>query len=74
MILEKLMALICDEFGLDKTDINEQTLLEEIVSDEFEMQELLTEIETEFSIENFECEPADDWTVEDLANAISDAD
>ncbi|MBO4341558.1 MAG: acyl carrier protein, partial [Clostridia bacterium] len=66
MILEKLLALICDEFGLDSSDVNEDTTLESIASDEFELQELIGSVESEFEIE-LDIEPADDWTIGDLA-------
>jgi len=72
VILEKLLALICDEFGLDSSDVNEGTTLESIASDEFELQELIGSVESEFEIE-LDIEPADDWTIGDLAKAVSDA-
>lgn len=72
MILEKLLALICDEFGMESSDVDENTLLESIVSDEFELQELMSSIEAEFEI-TFDDTPADDWSIEDLAQAISSA-
>ena len=71
MILEKLMALICDEFGLDESDVDEDTLLDEFVGDEFEMQELVDAIESEFEIK-LGSTPADDWSIKELAEAISE--
>ena len=62
MILEKLMALICDEFGLDESDVDEDTLLDEFVGDEFEMQELVDAIENEFEV-RLDTTPADDWSI-----------
>ena len=72
MVLEKLIALICDEFGLDESEIDEDTLLEGIVSDEFEMQELVSAIESEFEIE-LGVEPGDEWSIGELAEAVSEA-
>ncbi|MCR5523733.1 MAG: hypothetical protein K6F64_08900 [Clostridia bacterium] len=73
MILERLIDLICDEFGLSEGDIGEDTLLEEFVSDEFEMQEMIDAVESEFGISLHEM-PADDWSIGDLAGAIAGAD
>ena len=73
MILKKLMTLICDELGVDRGDINASTLLEELVADEFEMGELIQLIEAEFEVE-LQTEPDYEWSVEDLANAVSDAE
>lgn len=73
MVLKKLMTLICDELGVDRGDITASTLLEELVADEFEMGELIQLIESEFEVE-LENEPDYDWSIEDLANAVSDAD
>jgi hypothetical protein len=73
MILERLIALICDEFGMSESDINEDTLIESIVNDEFEMQELMSAVSDEFEIET-ELVPAEDWRISDLADAISEAE
>lgn len=73
MILKKLIALICDELGVDRGDVDTSTLLEELVADEFELTELVNLIETEFETE-LENKPDFDWTIEDLANAVSDAE
>lgn len=72
MNLERLIALICDEFSLDESEVNGNTLLEGIVSDEFEMQELVSSIESEFEVE-LEVMPGDDWSIEELADAITEA-
>ena len=73
MILERLIALICDEFGLSESDINEDTIIESIVNDEFEMQELMNAVNDEFEIEA-DFLPAEDWLISDLADAISEAE
>ena len=44
MDFKDLKALICEEFGYDSDDIRPETLLMEIVSDEYEVQELLAGI------------------------------
>ncbi|MCQ2480911.1 MAG: hypothetical protein MJ121_02205 [Clostridia bacterium] len=70
MTLEKLIALISDAFGMDANDISGSTTLDSIVSDEFEMQELISSIEEEFEVELSDT-PSDDWTVDELAEAVS---
>ncbi len=72
MSLEELMTLICDELGLDETAISEETPLENIVGDEFELQELTEAICQELEIK-LQTVPELEWTVSDLANAISEA-
>ncbi len=72
MILDKLIALICDVFALDESDVDENTTLELFANDEFEIQELVSAIEEEFEVTLTE-KPADDWTVRDLADAITTA-
>lgn len=71
--MEKLLDLICDEFAIDKDDINEDTLLEEIVSDEFELQQLIESINEHFEIE-LDAVPDGEWSIADLAKAISNAE
>ncbi len=72
MILDKLIALICDVFALDESDVDEDTTLELFANDEFEIQELVSAIEEEFEVTLTE-KPADDWTIRDLADAINTA-
>ncbi len=72
MILDKLIALICDVFALDESDVDEDTTLELFANDEFEIQELVSAIEEEFEVTLTE-RPADDWTIRDLADAINTA-
>ncbi len=70
MIISRLLALICDEFGIEESDISKDSLLETLVSDEYEMQQLMESIEEEFEVE-IDFEPAEDWSIEDLANHIA---
>jgi acyl carrier protein len=72
VILDKLIALICDVFALDESDVDEDTTLELFANDEFEIQELVSAIEEEFEVTLTE-KPADDWTIRDLADAINTA-
>ncbi|MCQ2477191.1 MAG: phosphopantetheine-binding protein [Clostridia bacterium] len=72
MSLEELMTLICDELGLDETAFNEETPFENIVGDEFELQELTETICQELGID-LQTAPQLEWTVSDLAEAISEA-
>ena len=70
MVISQLIALICDEFGIEESDISKNSLLETLVSDEYEMQQLMESIEEEFEVE-IDFEPAEDWSIEDLANHIA---
>ncbi len=72
MSLDELMTLICDELGLDETALNEETPFENIVGDEFELQELTDAICQGLEIE-LQTVPELEWTVSDLAKAISEA-
>ncbi len=72
MNTESLLELICDEFGLVKEEVSEDTLLEEIVSDEFEMNQLIETINDTFDTV-INAEPDGEWTIADLANAANEA-
>ncbi len=72
MDFKDLKALICEEFGYDSEDIRPETLLLELVSDEYEIQELLSGIGEALGTE-LEIEPGEDWTLGNLAEAISEA-
>ena len=72
MDFKELKALICEEFGYDSDEIRPETLLMEIVSDEYEVQELLAGIGEAIGAE-LEIEPGEDWTLGNLADAISEA-
>lgn len=50
MILERLIALICEELGLEK-EIGEETVIGDLIDDEIEVQELIIAIENEFGAE-----------------------
>ena len=73
MDFKELKALICEEFGYDSDDIRPDTLLMEIVSDEYETQELLGLISEALGTE-LEIEPGEDWTLGNLAEAISETE
>jgi len=70
MIIKRLLELICDELGIEESDISKGTLLETFISDEYEMQQLMELIEEEFEV-TVDFEPADDWSIEDLADRIA---
>ena len=72
MDFKDLKALICEEFGYDSEDIRQDTLLLEIVSDEYEIQELISGIGEALGTE-LEIRPREDWTLSNLAEAISEA-
>ena len=51
MILEKLISLICEELGFDEDEVNENTAVGDLVSDDLEIEELALALESEFEIE-----------------------
>ncbi len=73
MLLEKLISVICDELGVDENDINEDTLLEELVGDELETEDLVITLEREFGVE-FGSELSGDISIAELAEMIEEAD
>ncbi|MBR3621037.1 MAG: hypothetical protein IKN56_05965 [Clostridia bacterium] len=73
MNLEKIFDVICEALGYDSDDISKDTLLEELISDEYEMQELIENISSELDSE-ISVEPAEGWTLRDLARAISESE
>ena len=70
MILEKLMALICEELGMDSSDIDENSLLDDLFNDEFELQEFAEVVNQAFEIEVM---PETEWSISDYADAVSQA-
>ena len=73
MNLDKIFDVICEALGYDTDDISRDTLLEELISDEYEMQELIENISSELDSE-INVEPAEGWTLADLAKAISESE
>ena len=73
MNLEKIFDVICEALGYDSDDISKDTLLEELISDEYEMQELIENISSELD-SDISVEPAEGWTLRDLAKAISESE
>ena len=67
MIIERLIALICEELGIDEDKINRGTVIGEIIDDEIEVQELMLAIENEFEAE-LSC--GTDITVGELADLL----
>lgn len=66
MILEKLIALICEE--LDIEEVEPSTRIGVLVNDEFELKELVQAVESEFEVEFGE--EIGDITVSELADMI----
>ena len=50
-MLNRLKALLADQFGLDEDDITEDTGLEELGADSIDLVELSMTLEEEFGIE-----------------------
>lgn len=71
MVLEKLIGFICTEIGLDESDVDEGSVLCELVGDEVEATELALALESEFGIDiggELDCE----LTVAALAEIIEE--
>lgn len=69
MILENLIALICE--ALDIEDVEEKTSVGSLVDDEFELKELVQAVESEFEVELGE--EIGDITVGELAEKIAES-
>ncbi|MDD7193553.1 MAG: acyl carrier protein [Oscillospiraceae bacterium] len=72
MILEKLISLICEELGFDEDEVNENTAVGDLVSDDLEIEELALALESEFEIE-LGSELSGDISVSELADIIEDS-
>lgn len=72
MILEKLISLICEELGFDEDEIDENTTVGDLVSDDLEIEELALALESEFEIE-LGSELSGDISVSELADMIEDS-
>lgn len=51
MVYKKIMALVCDQFSLDKDDVSEDTTFEEIGADENDIADLIYTVEDAFEID-----------------------
>ncbi len=70
-MLERLIALICDELDCDEASVDGETLLGELVGDEIEIRELIQVVENEFGTELGE-EINGDFSVAALAGMIEE--
>lgn len=70
-MLENLISFICEELGCDESNVSGETLLNELVSDEIELQELIQALENEFDTE-FGTETDGDISVASLAGMIEE--
>lgn len=71
LMLENLISFICEELGCDESNVSGETLLNELVSDEIELQELIQALENEFDTE-FGTETDGDISVASLAGMIEE--
>ena len=72
MIPEKLISLLCEELGFDEDEVNENTAVGDLVSDDLEIEELALALESEFEIE-LGSELSGDISVSELADIIEDS-
>ena len=48
MILEKLISMICEEFGFSEDEVDGSAPLYEFINDDAELEELVLSLESEF--------------------------
>ena len=68
-MIEKVISLICEEFGYDDGAVTESTKLDEIVEDGVELDEIIRAIEGEFYVDLSE-ELSGDVTVGQVAGML----
>ncbi|MBQ8015731.1 MAG: acyl carrier protein [Clostridia bacterium] len=68
-MLEKVISLICEELGCADNEVDEDTLIGDLVGDELEIEELAQALENEFEVELSE-ELGAEITVAELAEMI----
>ena len=74
MIFDTVVKLLCEQFGIDKKDITEETSLEDLGADSVDIVELSMAMEEEFGIDEMsEDDLAGIHTVGDLVNYITNA-
>ena len=49
-ILEKIIEAVCENLEVDEADVTEETSFEDLGADSFDMLELVTALEDEFSM------------------------
>lgn len=69
LMLDKVISLICEELGCADSEVDENTLIGDLVSDELEIEELVQVLENEFEFE-FGEELSGDISVAELAEMI----
>lgn len=72
MILEKLIYMICEEFGFTENELDSASYLYDFIEDDGELEELIFAIESEFEIE-LENGLDTEMTIEELADMIEEA-
>lgn len=68
-MVEKVISLICEEFGYGEDAINENTELSELTEDGMELEEIIRIIEGEFYVDLSE-EISGDMTVAQVAEML----
>jgi acyl carrier protein len=68
-MIEKVISLICEEFGYDDDAVTESTELNELVEDGVELDEIIRAIEGEFYVDLSE-ELSGDVTVGQVAGML----
>ena len=72
MILEKLISMICEEFGFSEDEVDGSAPLYEFINDDAELEELVLSLESEFETE-FAEEIDTDISVSELADMIEES-
>ena len=68
-MIDKVISLICEEFGYEEDAINENTELNELTEDGTELEEIIRIIEGEFYVDLSE-EISGDMTVAQVAEML----
>ena len=68
-MIDKVISLICEEFGYEEDAINENTELNELTEDGAELEEIIRIIEGEFYVDLSE-EISGDMTVAQVAEML----
>ncbi len=73
MVLEKIKAILSEQFDVEESEINLETrLVEDLEADSLDLVDLLSSIEDEFDIEAEDDVTSSISTVEDIVEYICD--
>ncbi len=68
-MVERIISLICEEFGYDESAVSDETVISEITDDGVSLEELINAIEGEFYVDLSD-EISGDMTVAQVAEML----